>query len=110
MRIKRSGPGQPTKLTEDVAAIIERAVRAGLPISPACDLAGINRDSFFTWMERGEAEESGIYRAFSDRIKTARATAQLEALEIVRSGAIGWQGSAWYLERCHTRSYGRSSK
>lgn len=107
--VLREHPGQPTKLTPEIQKQIIDAFRAGALVNTACDLVGIARETFYAWLDRGESEVSGVYREFSDTIKRVRSECQIEALKTIRSGSIGWQGEAWFLERSFPKQYGRRS-
>lgn len=57
-------------------------------------LAGINPDTFYTWIK--EKPE------FSEKVKEARLFAKDRALKIIQNAAIrSWTAAAWYLERKH---------
>lgn len=48
--------GRPTKLTDDRRETICEALRKGVSIEGACDLAGLSHQSFYNWRERGQDE------------------------------------------------------
>ena len=58
-----SGGGRPTKLTPEVQERLTSAIRAGNFYEAACGYAGIDYRTFRRWMERGERESRGPYRA-----------------------------------------------
>ena len=61
--------GRPSKLTSEVQASIVGAIEQGNFAEVAAALAGIHRDTFYSWMDRGKRGEAP-YSDFSD----ARAT------------------------------------
>src|SRR5687767_13454924 len=92
---------RPTALTAEVQAAILEAVRAGNYFSVACTGAGISRQAVDYW-RRLWAEGDRRARRFADffaALEKANAEAEVASLKTVRSGQLGWQGSAWFLER-----------
>lgn len=65
--------GQPTKLTPQVQETIVRAIALGNYTHIAAEAAGISERSFYTWMERGqadiEANRRSEYSQFSQAVK-----------------------------------------
>lgn len=91
---------RPTKLTPQVRERVEQAMRAGSYAIAACRAAGIAESTFYRWLERGEEEESGIYREFHDAIRKAEAEAEVRAAATVTK-AMGsdWRAAIALLER-----------
>jgi len=104
-------PGRKTKLTADVQSKFLRAIRAGNWIETCCDYVGINPDTYYEWMKRGEKTGEGntIYREFRNAVLEARASAEIESVARIRvSGQKGnWKADAWYLERSHPERWGK---
>jgi len=48
--------GRPTKLTDDRQGTICEALRKGVSIEGACDLANVSARTFYKWRNRGEDE------------------------------------------------------
>ena len=94
----RLGEGRPTKRTPEVVAKIAEAVAIGLTDEEASLLAGINPDTMTEWRKDPE---------FSGAIKRATAERLLMRLERIESGAQGWQGTAWALERLYPARFAR---
>lgn len=102
--------GRKTKLTPELQEKFIRAQRAGNWVETCCDYVGINPDTYYEWMKRGERGEKrdAIYVAFAEAVRTARASAEIESVARIRvSGQNGnWRADAWYLERSHPDRWG----
>lgn len=99
------------KLTPERQTTICDLVRAGNDLSVAAACAGISRSTLFGWLRHGEAEESGVYRDFTDALRQAEAEAEAEMLTRIRTAALDtWQAAAWYLERRHPDRWGRRAR
>lgn len=105
--------GRPTKLTPEVHAAIVAAIEAGNFAETAAALAGVHRDTFFSWMDRGRRGEAP-FSDFSDAVLRARAKAEAVAVQEVRTGfsdpKTGAERAQWYLERAHNDRWGRREK
>lgn len=115
---------RPTKLTPDVQARIEQALRIGSTYELAAQYGGIGYDCFNEYRKRGKAE--------LDRVQeNPKASIRAEELPFVQfyeatqkaesEGAMGWlakiekaandgnwQAAAWKLERRYPKDYGRT--
>ena len=100
--------GRPTKLNDDVRDKIVSLVRAGNYPEVAAQAAGIDRATYYRWMEKGENSD-GIYSDFRDAIKEAQATAESHAVTIIRKASMDgtWQAAAWFLERSKAERWRR---
>lgn len=101
--------GRPTKFTLEVRERILSAIRAGNYIDTAAQSAGICKDTFYSWMTKGEARGAPReYSDFTDAVKKARAQAQVDALAIIQLAANSgnWRAAAWYLEKSFPDRYG----
>ena len=65
--------GRPTKLTPEVQDLIVDGINAGLTLGLTCARAGVARSTFYDWLEKGEAAQSGALMDFSDTVSRARA-------------------------------------
>lgn len=105
--------GRPSKLTPEVQASIVASIEQGNFAEVAAALAGIHRDTFFSWMDRGKRGEAP-YSDFSDSVLRARAKAEGDAVQEVRAGfadpKTGAERAQWYLERAHSDRWGRRDK
>ncbi len=75
---KRLRPGQPAKackLDNRVQALICRYIREGLAYEVCAGLAGISKQTFFSWKNRGEAEPGSRCGEFTRAVEKANAEA-----------------------------------
>lgn len=94
-------PDRPAVLTPKAQRKIVDLLVQGNYLSTACSVAGISVQTFNYWRRLFEdgAEHAQIYADFFAAVKAAGAVAEAESLGRVRAGVMGWQGSAWFLER-----------
>ena len=64
--------GRDPKLTRERQEQIAADIENGASITAACRQAGINRATFYNWMDSGEDQEEGLYADFFDRVVRAR--------------------------------------
>lgn len=107
IRVKRTG--RKSKINEEIIEKICILVRAGNYIETASAYAGIDKQTLYSWMRKGAAAKSGIYKRFSDALLKACAEAELRDLQIIANAAAGgqWQAAAWRLERRAPSRWGR---
>ena len=100
---------KPTVLTDKAKATIVQLLAEGNYLTTACAVAGLSRDTFDHWRRRYEAgEEKAMKHAdFFTACERAGSVAESNALRTLRQGGLGWQASAWYLERKFPRKWGR---
>ena len=94
----RVGEGRPTKRTPEVVAKIAAAIASGLTDREAGILAGIRHDTMTEWRKDPE---------FSEAIEKATAERLLLRLKRIEAGDVGWQGTAWALERIYPHRFAR---
>lgn len=83
--------GRPTKLTPEVHERIVAYIRAGSYAWVAAEAAGVSKTTFYRWVQRGEQEHSGPYRAFADEVRQAQAQARVGAeIEVRRDSPQTW--------------------
>lgn len=91
---------RPTKLDPERQERIVDAIRAGSYAEPACRAAGIAESTFYRWLQRGEAEDRGIYADFVQAVRCAEAEAEVHAIELVRAQMPeDWRAAIAFLER-----------
>lgn len=105
--------GRPTKLSEELIQTLAKWVRTGAYITTVCQAHDISRETYYAWMRRGEEEQEGLYREFSDTLKRAEAEAELRLLARLEQCADPqadgpFQRYAWILERRFRDRWGRS--
>lgn len=107
---EKKGPGRRSKLNPALQEEIASYIRKGAFIERACQLCGIDKATYFRWLERGEKETSGPYREFLDAMTHARARVQQDAIEIVLKDAlVNAESAKWFLERSFFTEWGRRS-
>ena len=104
-RGKRLRPGQPTlccKLDDRLEGVFCEYVREGLPIEACCALTGIAKQTFFSWRNRGEAEEEANtrYAQFAKAVELANAEALRKLHNTVKAS-----NPQWILERRFPNHY-----
>lgn len=94
-------PDKPAALTPEVQAKIIEAMAGGAYLTVACKAAGTTYDVVYYWKRLHEsgAEHARIYTDFLNALEKASSVAEVNALGGIRSGRVGWQGEAWFLER-----------
>jgi len=104
--------GRPTKLTPQVQARIVQAIVGGNDITVAAAYAGIHRDTFYAWLERGQKAKTGPYSDFSDAIQKAQADAETRNVALIAKAAKDgtWTAAAWWLERKYPERGGRKER
>ena len=117
--------GRPTKLTKELIDEIATYLRAGNYIETTAHLVGINRDTIYEWLKRGNAEIARISKSnrarvrkkeelfveFTDTVKKAQA--QSEAMLVAQIGKASeknWTAAAWRLERKYPDRWGRTER
>ena len=105
------GPGRKTKLTPELQQRFVQAIRAGNWIETSCDFVGIHPDTYYGWMERGQlgGARNQIYAAFSEAVRHAKATAEIESVARIRlAGSKGnLKADIFYLERAFPERWGK---
>ena len=104
--------GQPTKFTPKTKEKILKAIRLGLSITKACNVAGIEYNTYRNWETKALYDKEPDYVDFfqeCERAKDEREAFHLN--QIVQASRDGtWQASAWFLERSLPNVYGRSNR
>lgn len=73
---KKGKPGRPTLKSDGIIQVLIDALEEGMPLDRACDLAGIDRNTAYNWMQSD--------RVFSARVRLARAKVVQELVRDVR--------------------------
>lgn len=79
----------------------------GATIGDAIAIAGVSRETFDYWMERGELDKSGTYHEFYLDIRRAEAQARVNYLMVLaRSAQAGdWRAALAYLKARDPKSW-----
>jgi hypothetical protein len=91
----RRKTGRPTLYTQELALRLADHISAGLTDEEAAALEGISADCITRW-RKTNAE-------FCGTIKKAEAQRLKDRLARIERGEAGWQGTAWFLERCYPK-------
>ncbi len=83
------GLGPKSKLNKRTSKIIVEALRQGLPITRACNLAGISPPTFYRWLELGQKNVSKKYRNFHLECEKAEVECEESCLKVVRKAING---------------------
>lgn len=74
-------PGTEKPLTPELVTLHEGLRSRGIPIAEACKLAGHGVGVFYTWKEKAEAGENGVYAEFAKRVLPHSKRGNLAVLE-----------------------------
>jgi transposase len=112
MDTERNVGGRPSKRTPEVEKAICDAIRRGHYMEHAAPLAGVSKATVYSWLQSAEAGDPE-YAGFLDAVRSAEAEAVDRALSDIENAAGGkdaapWTNRAWWLERRHTRLFGRT--
>ena len=122
-RFKRRSGGTVGGLSKAVIEDLETALRTGLKLEPACDLAGLSYSTVKRWLREGRDERDAIAKAEREGLKPPpasifhelhvrlrAATAEWErkhAAVIDKAGEKGdWRASLSMLERRRRKTWG----
>lgn len=125
-------PGRPSKLTLELQETILESVRLGAYVEVACQVAGVNKTTYYRWLRRAEEAEAKalehfdsetepdlnelyahvdpadwVYLDFCHALKATEAFAEVELMALARTGIKGWQAQMTFLERRHPAKWGR---
>lgn len=103
---KKNKAGRKDKLTPDIQRKILKALELGAYIKTACDFAGISRETFYYWLERGRTEPNSKYANFLTQVNETLAKAELQSLQKIKDSEQ-WQAHAWILERRFNSRWGK---
>jgi hypothetical protein len=104
--------GRRTLLTPELTAEIVRRLSIGAYVHDVMQSLGLQRQTFYAWTERGEADkEAGretVFADFADATKRARAEARVTAVGYVRQAmASDWRAAMTFLERTDPEHWSR---
>ena len=64
--------GRDSKLTKEREEQIASAIEDGKSMVSAARMAGVSPNAVYSWLEKGEEQEEGIYAMFHDRLTRAK--------------------------------------
>lgn len=95
--------GPDSIITPEIIKKLADEIADGLPFQYACDYCEVSRVTFEYWLRQGSVDDENDVdsdkRKFFKAIKKAYSSFIRESKRIIRAGASGWQGTAWWLER-----------
>jgi hypothetical protein len=95
---KKGGPKAAYEQDETIKFRMFEALRVGMSEGDCAEMLGINTETFRRWKNR-----DGI----GGDIKKAILEGKEHHLRRIFQGAVGWQSSAWFLERKYRSEFGR---
>jgi transposase len=101
---------RPTKLTPEKHTKIVELIRAGNYAETAATLTGIGKQTYYTWMQKGEGPKArSPYKEFRDAVTAAKAEAEARMVTVIQRAAVdgSWQAASWYLERTQHSKFGK---
>jgi transposase-like protein len=99
------------KLTPEMIKIAAKLIEEGNYISHVAQALGIERRTFYTWLEQGKKATHGLKREFYEAVTQAEAKAVLRNIKIIQKAAeTNWQAAAWWLERKFPEEFGRKDR
>lgn len=127
------------KFTNRNRKLIYEALLTGLPIGKAVELAGLDRSTYYRWMQKGKDRRYPVHVRFRNHVNRIHAKLELEKINTIRKVAKGgyeltqtsikfykngriavkktvkttapcWQAAAWFLERRFPEKYGRKKQ
>lgn len=101
--------GRPSKLTTKVQDKIVVAIRSGSSPEGAAQYAGIDRSTFYRWLDQGRRARSGSYRRFREAIEKAKADLEtMVAAKVIKGINEGkLELAIQFLERRYPELWGR---
>lgn len=101
--------GRPSKLTPKLQEKVVLAIRAGSSPEGAAQYAGIDRSTFYRWMEQGRRARSGPFRKFHEAVEKAKADLETmvaaKVLKGINEGKLDL--AIQFLERRYPDLWGR---
>ena len=100
---------RPEALTPERQQSIIDLLARGNYLSTACEASGLTYNGFLHWRQRWEKGDPAakVYDNFFRSVERAISVGETSALDRVKDGGPGWQGSAWFLERRHHKRWGK---
>ena len=84
--------GRKTKLTPEVQDLIVEGINAGLTLELTCARAGVDPATFYRWLEKGEAAQTGVFCEFCDTVSRARECGYAVGVSDHATGSDGLAG------------------
>jgi transposase-like protein len=102
---------RPTKLSPELQQRIVQALSAGAYVETAAAMAGVSKQTLYSWLKRGADQAQGPFREFLDAVEKAQAEAEVRDIALIAKAAqTQWQAAAWRLERKFPEKWGRKTR
>ena len=97
-----------SKLTPETHKTIIEAIKMGASKTDAAGVAGVSRRVIYNWIEQGENQEAGIYRAFLDDMELASSRGVVKLLKVLQDDieAGGVETAKWLLSKIRQGEFG----
>ncbi|MCG8455704.1 MAG: hypothetical protein MI919_05440 [Holophagales bacterium] len=103
--------GRPSSLTPEVHDKLVAAIRAGNYARVAADFAGISESTFYRWLRKGQAEESGDFHELWIAVKKAESESEVRAVaNVQRHMQDDWRAAMAFLSRRYPDRWGRHDR
>lgn len=73
--------GRDPQLTREKQENIASMLEDSHSIAAVCRCNGIGRSTFYDWLQKGDAQDEGIYAEFSDRVARARGAGEQQLVD-----------------------------
>ena len=104
--------GRPVKLFEnpEIKDKMIEAILMGNSLEVSAQYAGIEVETYYNYMKRGQAGEKGFIDFFND-VTHARYNAEVKLVGTINAHSLeDWRAGAWILERRHPKRWGKIDK
>lgn len=104
---KQNRIGRPSKFTPKIKEKVLQGIRLGLSIVKACNIAGIDYNTYRNWETKALEDKEPNYIDFFQQCERAKDEREAFHLtQIINASRDGtWQASAWFLERSMPDKY-----
>jgi hypothetical protein len=99
--------GRPSKIHDVDLGLLGRRITSGLPVTLVTEAMGIDRKTYYNWLERGEKGEAP-FDVFFHTVKAAQLVCAEILLGKMHAEGPGWTKYGWHLERIMPTHFGRA--
>ena len=101
--------GKNVKISKEIIDKVCQEISRGVPITYACMIGGISKESYYRWIRTGKKEDDdseSLHKYAEKKHNEAKALAVASRIEKIRIDP-SWQSDAWWLERMAHEHFGR---
>ena len=84
-----NGIKRKRRFTRRTRNMIYKALRSGLPIGKAMELSGLDRSTYYRWLEKGKSIQFPVHQRFRNTIMEIKAEIEIEKLKDIHQAAQG---------------------